>query len=221
MPDFFNEPANTPDPAGFLAGVEHEARRRHNRRAIVTGVSAAVVLAATGVTVGFAAVGSGPPTSSPVTVTDQPTASPSPSGGSPTPVESTGSPMPTPTPSVAVSSALPTDTSIRVYGDCQHPTFEPTEITEPCADHRVGVKDIIWSTWTSERATGVGTLWYYDCSPSCGNHYVPNTTVTLTEPKVGARGVLVWSMMLTNPQPPGWSTGPLHGAPFPLVTQPD
>lgn len=220
MPDFFNEPANTPDPAGFLAGVEHEARRRHNRRVIVTGVSAAAVLVATGVTVGFAAIGSGPPTARPVTVTDQPTATPTESA-SPAPVMSSESPMPTPTPSVAVSSAPAVDRSIRVYGDCLTPTFEPTEITEPCADHRVGVKDITWSTWTSERATGVGTLWYYDCSPSCGNHYVPNTTVTLTEPKVGARGVLVWSKMLTDPLPPGWATGPLHGSPFPLVTQPD
>jgi len=111
-----------------------------------------------------------------------------------------------------------------VYGDCRNPTFEPVEIIEACGDHGTGVKDISWSSWTSNRATGVGTLWYNDCSPSCAAgqiHYVPNASVSLSKPTQGVTGETVWSEIFTDPQPPGYASGPYGGGPQPLPTQPE
>jgi len=81
-----------------------------------------------------------------------------------------------------------------------------------------------WASWTETQAVGTGTLWYNDCSPSCASghyHYVPGTKVTLSRPVRSATGRTVWSRILTEPQPPGYATGPYDGGPVPLPTQPD
>ena len=111
-----------------------------------------------------------------------------------------------------------------VYGDCQTPTVEPTEMILTCADHGVRFEGLQWTSWTNVSATAVGTLVYNDCSPTCANgqfHYVPNAEITLTVPVVDESGQIVWSMVQENPEPPGYATGPFQGGPQPLVTQPD
>ena len=93
-----------------------------------------------------------------------------------------------------------------------------------CADNGVGVQGMVWTSWTASSATGAGTLWYNDCTPNCAQgrfHYVPDTRITLTVPVVSESGLRVWSMIQEDPEPPGYATGPYHGAPQPLVTQPD
>jgi hypothetical protein len=118
----------------------------------------------------------------------------------------------------------PIDNAVKVYGNCQTPSLEPTEIVLTCADYGSIMTDLQWTTWTASEATAVGTLVYNDCTPNCAegqHHEVPGTQVTLTIPVVGAGGQLVWSELQQNPLRPGYATGPLHGGPMPLPTRPD
>ena len=127
------------------------------------------------------------------------------------------------TTSVPPTTATPVDTRILVYGDCKTPTFEPSGIVLTCGDYGWILEDLHWSSWTATKATAVGTFVYNDCNPNCAqgqHHSVPATQVTLTTPVRGAGGQMVWSRLEQSPQPPGYQTGPNHGAPFPLPTQP-
>ena len=115
------------------------------------------------------------------------------------------------------------DTSILVYGDCQRPTLEPTEIVLTCADYGWRLEGIHWTNWTARRALGVGTFVYNDCTPDCAQghfHQVAGTQITLTLPVRGATSQLVWSELQQNPEPPGYESGPNAGRPFPLPTRP-
>jgi hypothetical protein len=110
-----------------------------------------------------------------------------------------------------------------VYGDCKDATVEPAEIVLTCADYGWVLEGLHWMTWTAAEATAVGTFVYNDCVPYCAaghHHEVPDTHVTLNVPKQGPTGQLVWSRLEQDPEPPGYTTGPLHGGPFPLRTQP-
>jgi hypothetical protein len=146
--------------------------------------------------------------------------------------KSSGSSAGVPTTSAAPTSA-PTTPSVRpenlvasqveVYGDCDTPSVEPSEIVLTCADYGWVLDDLHWSSWTASEATAVGTFVYNDCDPYCAAghfHYVPGTRVTLTAPARGASGQLVWSHLTQSPEPPGYVTGPFHGGPFPLPTRP-
>jgi hypothetical protein len=134
-------------------------------------------------------------------------------------------PMPTPAASQSVTPvpSSSVDTSIEVYADCTSPSFEPTGIRVTCADAGWVLEDLVWTSWTSTRATATGTLVYNDCTPSCvaGHfHKVPGTQVLLTDPRRAVSGQLVWTRLQEAPWPPGYKTGPLHGAPFGLPTRP-
>lgn len=110
-----------------------------------------------------------------------------------------------------------------MYGDCVSPSLEPTVIVLTCADYGWVLRDIVWTSWTRTVATGVATFVYKDCSPSCAAGHVdqvPDTQVTLSDPVPDIHGQLVWSRLQQSPQPPGYDTGPLHGALFPLPTRP-
>lgn len=123
----------------------------------------------------------------------------------------------------ASAAASAVDSSIDVYGNCTSPSLEPTEIILTCADSGWVLQAIEWTTWTATQATGVATFVYNDCNPSCAAgqlHSVPGTQVTLTDPVPDVHGQLVWSRLQQNPEPPGYDTGPDHGGPFPLPTQP-
>lgn len=128
------------------------------------------------------------------------------------------------TSSLPPPTTTPVDSSIEVYGNCTSPSVEPTEIVLTCADYGELLEGLNWTSWTASSATAVGTLVYNDCVPNCagGTHRsVPGTRVTFTTPVSGASGRLVWSMVQENPEPPGYETGPYHGGPQPLPTQPD
>jgi hypothetical protein len=115
------------------------------------------------------------------------------------------------------------DTRILVYSDCQRPTLEPTEIVLTCADYGWLLEGLRWTTWTATEATATGTFVYNDCVPYCAaghHHQVPGTQVTLTRPVRGAGGHLLWSRLQQSPQPSGYTSGPLRGAPFPLPMGP-
>jgi len=97
------------------------------------------------------------------------------------------------------------------------------EIVLTCADYGEVLEGLHWTSWTASSATAVGTLVYNDCVPDCAaghEHHVPGTEVTLTVATRGASGTLVWSEVQENPEPPGYETGPYHGGPQPLPTQP-
>ena len=139
---------------------------------------------------------------------------------SPTSPPSTSLPVVTTVPTTTV----PIDAAIGVYGDCTSPSVEPAEIVLTCADRGEVLTGLHWTNWTATSASAVGTLVYNDCTPTCAaGHYhsVPGTTVTLTVPVQGAGGGLVWSEIQENPEPPGYATGPYHGGPQPMPTQPD
>lgn len=125
------------------------------------------------------------------------------------------------TPATSAAPPRPVDAAIEVYGDCTSPSLQPTDIVVTCADDGWVLTDIVWTSWTSTAATGVATLVYKPCVPSCaegGFQRVPDTQLTLTDPVPDIDGQLVWSRLQENPWPPGYTTGPEHGAPFPLLT---
>jgi hypothetical protein len=55
MPEFFDDPASSPDPQRRLPAIRREARRRHIRGLTVTVCTVVVVLAGTGLGIGLAA----------------------------------------------------------------------------------------------------------------------------------------------------------------------
>jgi hypothetical protein len=130
--------------------------------------------------------------------------------------------VPTTTAPATVVPAI--DTAVSVYGNCTSPSVEPAEIVLTCADYGEVLTGLQWTSWTATSASAAGTLVYNDCIPDCAggqHHSVPGTTVTLTAPVRGAGATLVWSQVQENPEPPGYETGPYHGGPQPLPTQPD
>ena len=93
-----------------------------------------------------------------------------------------------------------------------------------CADYGELLEGLHWTRWTATSAMAVGTLVYKICVPnfaSGGVQSVPGAVVTLTDPVHGNAGALVWSEAQVEPEPPGFDTGPYHGGPQPLPTQPD
>lgn len=124
-------------------------------------------------------------------------------------------------PTTVATTVSPVDTDILVYGDCTHPTVEPTEIVFACADYGEVLEQIHWSAWTASDAIGVGVLHYKYCVPNCasgGLRQVDNTAVTLSKPMLDPNGRPVWSQARVSPLPPD-----LEGIPQPqsLVTRPD
>ncbi len=229
------------DPDIEVLLAKGQALRRRRQR-VMAGTAAAVVAAIVAIPVfvaGGSNSGGGPATIVPVT--SSPIPAPTPSTDSPTPtpsmtaarpsasatlappvVTTLGPPLPSSAP--ASASASPVDTSILVYGDCRTPTFEPAEIVLTCADHGLFFQDLQWTSWTSTRATAIGTEVYNDCTPNCAEgHFrsIANAALTLTTPLLPPTGgQQLWSKAYFRPQQPGYATGPLHGGPFPLPVSP-
>jgi hypothetical protein len=136
---------------------------------------------------------------------------------------------PTPSSTVSASTEPPTtagaiDTDIEVYGDCTSPSVEPAEIVLACADYGEVLEGLDWTSWTATKATAIGILVYNDCVPDCAEghqHSLTGDQVTLTNPVRGAGGRIVWSEAQLVPEIPSYATGPYHGSPLPLDTQPD
>lgn len=216
--------ARLPSPAAVRRASE---RRRRHRQLTLASAVAAVAMA--GIAFGVSALASPPGqrvnvTSSHVpsttTTTTRPNTAPRSSSTTTTPSTTTT----TTSPSTTTVPPATVDRAIEVYGDCQTPSLEPASIILTCADAGVVVQDLHWSSWTASGAVAVGTLVYNDCTPSCAEghfHDVPDTTITLSVPVKDPSGQLVWSEIQENPEPPGYQTGPYHGGPQPLPTQPD
>jgi hypothetical protein len=67
---------------------------------------------------------------------------------------------------------------------------EPLSITLACADAGVGVRDLLWTSWTARAATGSGLLWEKLCVPDCATGkmgYYP-VIVTLSAVRASAKG---------------------------------
>ena len=167
---------------------------------------------------------SGPARRAPVVAASHP-AAPSTSA----PAAATAQPAPAVTATGAASGAadpVPSasaDTGIEVYANCESPSFEPSAFRVTCADAGWTLADLVWTSWTSTSASATGVLVYNDCIPSCADghfHQVPGTKVVLADPQPSAAGQLVFTRLTETPWPPGYTTGPLHGAPFPLPTRP-
>jgi len=145
------------------------------------------------------------------------------------PAAGTAQPAPAVTPSSAASGAAgpapsaSADTGIDVYANCESPSFEPSAFRVTCGDAGWTLADLVWTSWTSISATATGVLVYNDCIPSCVDghfHRVPGTKVVLADPRPSAGGQLVFTRLTETPWLPGYTAGPMHGAPFPLRTRP-
>jgi len=67
---------------------------------------------------------------------------------------------------------------------------EPLSITLACADAGIGVRDMLWTSWTPTTATGSGLLWEKLCVPDCATGkigYYP-VDVTLSAVRSSAKG---------------------------------
>lgn len=151
------------------------------------------------------------------------------SAGSARPAAAPATPKPAPAPvppaaqPAAQAPLASVDSGIKVYANCTSPSFEPTDIIVTCADAGWVLEHLVWASWTSTTAIATGTLVYKVCTPSCAEgHFqqVPATRVLLSDPRPAAGGQLVWTRLQEIPWIPGYVTGPLHGAPYPLPTSP-
>ena len=60
------------------------------------------------------------------------------------------------------------------------PVVAPSTIIITCADAGTGVQDLHWTSWTPKLASGYGTFWENNCTPSCARghiHYYPSLEV--------------------------------------------
>jgi len=68
-----------------------------------------------------------------------------------------------------------------VLADCTQPppvaltpSTGPAQIVFACADAGLGAKNLSWTSWTDSGATGTGTIYEHDCTPSCAQSTVFN-----------------------------------------------
>jgi hypothetical protein len=65
--------------------------------------------------------------------------------------------------------------------DCSFkPVVAPSTFVIACGDGGIGVRDLHWTSWTPQLASGYGTFWENDCTPSCAQghiHYYPSREV--------------------------------------------
>lgn len=95
-----------------------------------------------------------------------------------------------PSPKPSVSSVSPTLT--RVSADCGALSARPSGIVIACADHGLGVEGLTWNNWGTTTATGQGTLYENECTPtaSCGEAQFSKypVKVTLSDVKSSSGG---------------------------------
>jgi hypothetical protein len=67
----------------------------------------------------------------------------------------------------ATASATAT-TPQRVLLDClRKPTVKPGAYIMACADGNAGLQGLHWTAWAAKQASGYGTFYENDCTPSC------------------------------------------------------
>jgi hypothetical protein len=89
-----------------------------------------------------------------------------------------------PAPNVDPASQTPAQFVSAYVCDVSH---KPTDMLIACGDGNVWVRSLRWSTWTSLKATGVGTWQQNNCLPDCarGRFLDYPVTLTLSEPMTG------------------------------------
>jgi hypothetical protein len=107
---------------------------------------------------------------------------------------------------IPASSATPPS----YFNDCGYPEYKPQSLTEFCADAGNGVTKIKWSSWTSTKAVGTGSLYVNQCDPNCadGKLIWAKVKVVLSGAKVtrGKRYLMNVTVSSTNGKPlPGES----------------
>jgi hypothetical protein len=80
----------------------------------------------------------------------------------------------------------------------------PKSITIACADGGIGVKDLVWTSWTQSAAQGRGIVYENNCIPYCaaGTFSFTPATVTLSTPTQTTAG-LFFSKMTVFYEKPG------------------
>jgi hypothetical protein len=49
------------------------------------------------------------------------------------------------------------------------PVVEPSTYVIACADYGIYLQGLHWTSWTAKEASGYGTFWENDCTPSCAD----------------------------------------------------
>jgi len=100
-------------------------------------------------------------------------------GGGGAALASSGTPASTH--ATASTQAAAAKTPKYVVLDCTFkPVVAPSTFVIACADGGIGVRDLHWTSWTPQLASGYGTFWENDCTPSCAQghvHYYPSREV--------------------------------------------
>lgn len=78
-------------------------------------------------------------------------------------------------------------------------TVQPRRHVLSCADHNSGLRNLKWSTWGEESATGSGTYYWNDCTPNCsaGTNHSSKATVQLKRTRE-QNGELVFTRVIVT-----------------------
>jgi hypothetical protein len=113
-------------------------------------------------------------------------------GSKDTTPRATGIPSTTTTASTLPPVTFEQQPETKVLADCTSFGIRPEQIVAFCADAGVILDDLVWPTWTADRATGSGTVHAKLCDPDCaaGGTYDGPVDVTLAKPVDGTFGEL-------------------------------
>lgn len=81
-------------------------------------------------------------------------------------------------------------------------TIDPKSLPITCADGNTFISDITWTSWTTTRAQGYGTLHVNNCVPDCagGTFHTYPTPVTLTTPvNTSTQGIVYAAVQWRTP----------------------
>ncbi len=89
----------------------------------------------------------------------------------------------------------------RLYTCQAHSVVRPRSYVLACGDGNAWLDRLRWQTWTSARATGVGTFHGNDCSPDCasGHFHSSPASVVLSRPLSTPGGLLFARLTTTFP----------------------
>jgi hypothetical protein len=91
---------------------------------------------------------------------------------------SSGAAKPTPSPTASATPTCPSASAayaVAIGPDCTKPT-----VLYFSSDLTVSIRDITWSSWDASGATGRGTWYLVNCTPSCANGPIHKYPATLT-----------------------------------------
>ena len=96
-----------------------------------------------------------------------------------------------------------------VVADCSQLQVKPASYFFACADGNAGLQGLHWTTWSAKLASGYGTYYYNDCTPTCvaGHfHLFPALVVLWGSSTVqghpGVRRYTEFTLIFTGKRPP-------------------